>query len=422
MTVNGINQEYSQNNAVIHRLADKLLVGGATEHDGAFPVVTGDWFADFQKTKSLLRVVGAAASGSTTSGSAVVTFTAGGIVPEAGNYIFSETIPPDTKILSVDSATQITLDNNATATGTGLTLLSNRDSDLYAGTAFGQIRSITNTSRASTFGGAFASQTFYFDAAGSSSIGIASFAVNNNATLATNCWGGYFEAFRLSSTVGGARGIEIDVVSTSAEEILPNAFQQSQTACLQMGAGNGLAGELPSGKQVNIGAAIQILPNPLRFRAGIVFMSASIEGTDGYTGNGPAIRMGTGHSLEWHNPSQDLVARVLCITGITSAQRTEIRFGASGVQFVGAGGTSGFIFNSNPTTLANWWTLAGAATGNAPTIAAGGTDTNVDLLLSGQGTGVVRYGTHAAVTTETLSGFITIKDSAGNTRKLAVVS
>jgi hypothetical protein len=126
--------------------------------------------------------------------------------------------------------------------------------------------------------------------------------------------------------------------------------------------------------------------------------------------------------MEWYNPSQDVVAKIWAVTGMTAAQSTEVRFGALGIQFLSSGGTSGYIFNSSGSTLANWWTLAGAATGNAPTIAAGGTDTNVDLRLAGQGTGAIRFGTHAAVTTETLSGFITIKDAAGNTRKLAVVS
>jgi len=63
--------------------------------------------------------------------------------------------------------------------------------------------------------------------------------------------------------------------------------------------------------------------------------------------------------------------------------------------------------------------------------------TSTDLRISSDGTdgvftstgdmffnatGNVKFGTHSAITTETLSGFITIKDSSGATRKLAVVS
>jgi hypothetical protein len=51
-----------------------------------------------------------------------------------------------------------------------------------------------------------------------------------------------------------------------------------------------------------------------------------------------------------------------------------------------------------------------------------GSSADIDFVIAPKGNGVVRSGTHAAITTETLSGFITVKDSAGNTRKLAVVS
>ena len=47
---------------------------------------------------------------------------------------------------------------------------------------------------------------------------------------------------------------------------------------------------------------------------------------------------------------------------------------------------------------------------------------NNDLYLQTNGTGVVKFGTYAAITTEVNAGFITVKDAAGNTRKLCVVA
>lgn len=44
--------------------------------------------------------------------------------------------------------------------------------------------------------------------------------------------------------------------------------------------------------------------------------------------------------------------------------------------------------------------------------------TDLELVTNGN----IKFGTYAAITTETLQGFITIKDSAGNTRKIAVVA
>lgn len=70
----------------------------------------------------------------------------------------------------------------------------------------------------------------------------------------------------------------------------------------------------------------------------------------------------------------------------------------------------------------NYVTATGTVTTSPPSVKAEGSDTNIDLLLAGKGSGVVRFGLHAAVTTETLTGYITVKDAAGNIRKLAVVS
>ena len=56
------------------------------------------------------------------------------------------------------------------------------------------------------------------------------------------------------------------------------------------------------------------------------------------------------------------------------------------------------------------------------TASAAGSDSNIDFAIAPKGTGVLRFGTHSALAAETVTGYITIKDSAGNTRKLAVLS
>jgi hypothetical protein len=53
---------------------------------------------------------------------------------------------------------------------------------------------------------------------------------------------------------------------------------------------------------------------------------------------------------------------------------------------------------------------------------AGTGDANIDITFTPKGTGNVRFGTHAALSGETVTGYITIKDSSGTLRKLAVVS
>jgi hypothetical protein len=56
------------------------------------------------------------------------------------------------------------------------------------------------------------------------------------------------------------------------------------------------------------------------------------------------------------------------------------------------------------------------------TESAGTGEANIDLALTSKGTGRVRYGTHSAIAAETVTGYITIKDSGGTERKLAVIS
>jgi len=55
-------------------------------------------------------------------------------------------------------------------------------------------------------------------------------------------------------------------------------------------------------------------------------------------------------------------------------------------------------------------------------ITARGPSTNIDVSIETKGTGVLRVGTHTAIGAETLSGYITIKDQSGTSRKIGVIS
>jgi hypothetical protein len=56
------------------------------------------------------------------------------------------------------------------------------------------------------------------------------------------------------------------------------------------------------------------------------------------------------------------------------------------------------------------------------TLGAIGSDTDIDIKLVPKGAGLVSFGTHSALGAETVTGFLTMKDSGGTTRKIAVVS
>ncbi len=63
-----------------------------------------------------------------------------------------------------------------------------------------------------------------------------------------------------------------------------------------------------------------------------------------------------------------------------------------------------------------------AATGSPPRLQAEGVDTNIDLILEGKGTGIVRIGEWTSNADAAVNGYVTIKDVAGNTRKLATIA
>ena len=64
----------------------------------------------------------------------------------------------------------------------------------------------------------------------------------------------------------------------------------------------------------------------------------------------------------------------------------------------------------------------GSGYGQLAVESAGTGTANMDLALTPAGTGNLKFGTHSAIGAETVTGYITIKDSGGTTRKLAVVS
>jgi len=70
----------------------------------------------------------------------------------------------------------------------------------------------------------------------------------------------------------------------------------------------------------------------------------------------------------------------------------------------------------------NYAQARGGAVGAPAAFAAAGADTNVDLALTPKGAGVLRFGAHTALAGESVTGYLTVKDAAGTTRKLAVVS
>jgi len=90
--------------------------------------------------------------------------------------------------------------------------------------------------------------------------------------------------------------------------------------------------------------------------------------------------------------------------------------------FSTTGGESFHVLNG-AATVANYVEVYGSDASDAFACVRAGSDTlsNVDLALSPIGTGKVRFGTHAATSDVAITGYITIKDSGGTERKIAII-
>lgn len=74
---------------------------------------------------------------------------------------------------------------------------------------------------------------------------------------------------------------------------------------------------------------------------------------------------------------------------------------------------------SHTASAVNYVQVTGAATGSAPTISAQGSNADIDLTLTPKGAGTIRFGTYTG-TILTPTGYITITDSGGTSRRLLV--
>ncbi len=148
--------------------------------------------------------------------------------------------------------------------------------------------------------------------------------------------------------------------------------------------------------------------------AGAAFYAGTFASAPNYFGTTTVI-LGSTTTLTWANStatagSADVIlardaANTLALRNSTNAQTFNWYFSYTD----GSNFTRGALKTSSGVVEV---AAESAGTGTA----------NIDLKLTTKGTGVVQYGTHSAIAAETVTGYITIKDAGGTTRKLAVVS
>jgi len=106
---------------------------------------------------------------------------------------------------------------------------------------------------------------------------------------------------------------------------------------------------------------------------------------------------------------------------LTAGADVGVLFTDNTVRFRGSGGANLFRA-AHVANGVNYLQVQNAATGAAPCISAQGGDTDVDIALTPSGSGKVKFGTYTALGSEVLAGYITIRDAAGNLRKVGVIA
>ena len=257
-------------------------------------------------------------------------------------------------------------------------------------------------------------------------IGLAAFAYNNKTTGTTGVWGLYSTVLRDSAVAGPTHGIEIDVANMgTTTPLFPNAiFAAGQCEGIWLCAG----GETTNVEPVGVAScALAIVQNDsqvvktAKFDKGIIFHSQAIDGTDGVTGSGTAIAMAKGHQVAWFNNANQLTSYVRS-DALTAASGQAIVFSDFGTLVNDV--TSGISLLQigiveNP---ANRVVVNPSATGQPVQVNSDGVDSDIDLAFFPKGTGVLRFGAFTSNADAAITGYITIKDAAGNVRKLATIA
>lgn len=128
---------------------------------------------------------------------------------------------------------------------------------------------------------------------------------------------------------------------------------------------------------------------------------AQLNASSGYFGFSTAPHVGSTADVRLYRDGAGILAQ----RNSTNAQTHRV-YGT----YMDASNYVRLAFNTTSTTLA----IAAETAGT-------GAD-DIDITLTPAGTGRVKFGSHSAIGSETVTGYIEIKDSGGTTRKIAVLS
>lgn len=248
--------------------------------------------------------------------------------------------------------------------------------------------------------------------AGDSVIGFGAAMIGDSAN---NAWGGIIESQR-ENDGSQCLGWELAMKNKANDmTITPNAQVFGSFGVWAVAGGDPVFGGVATNPST---AAMVILGNgATTWNDGIVFFKNSLT-------SGRAIALssegvGGAHYLGWYNAAGGIVSVIK--SSNTSADTWELDNNSGGWSFRKGGGAVLEIGTSG-TTSSNGFLMFCGAPGIYPQLLAAGPDTDIDIAIGPKGAGLIRYGTHTGTADTAVSGYITIKDSGGTLRKLAVIT
>ncbi len=250
-------------------------------------------------------------------------------------------------------------------------------------------------------------------------IGVAGAIINSKA--GGSGWALYSDVQH--ENTGWSSGLEVAAKNASGVDLTATPYTDNNGVYGVWLAGGGDNSYGPAATNPS-NAALVVLKNATTWNSGVVFKDDGLTGTDGTsgsTGTGIAIAMARRHAIRWYEPTNSSTGAQIVSSVTATANKVGITLADGQVQFIAPNdAVMGAVIASG--TVANYVGLTGVATGSAASVSALGSDSNIDLAITPKGTGNLKFGTHTASGDAAVSGYITIKDAAGNTRKLATIA
>lgn len=248
------------------------------------------------------------------------------------------------------------------------------------------------------------------------SIGVSGFLINDSSPGRSG-WALYSDV-QHEAAGGTSYGIEFAIKNASGEDLTADAYHAvAGTVGIWLAAGGddsyGPVHTNPSN------SAIQVGGNSSTWNRALVVFGDGLTRTNG---RACAISLGQYQSIKWTYTGN--ISGFTIDSGVdTNGAAVSILALNNGVYFLNASGQPiGLFYNDLVNQAEDYIYFRPGKAGTPPRVITTGSNTDIDISFQPKGAGLMKFGTYSAIGAEALAGYITVKDTAGNSRKLAVVA